>query len=153
MCMKIMAILPHPLIMQRQATEATMASSSAPSTERARASAPADSGGVKSSTLPEGFFSDKVADAKARGEKIPDEKDKSVLPKCCISSRFSFSSYLDYLLLCHNKYNNNVYYREDEFQQFQRMMEEQIKDIASKEAEEAEEEADYREEREAYEQL
>ena len=43
--------------------------------------------------------------------------------------------------------------REDEFQQFQRMMEEQIKEIAGKEAEEAEEEADYREEREAYEQL
>ena len=32
-------------------------------------------GGAKSA-LPEGFFSDKVADAKARGEKIPDEKAK-----------------------------------------------------------------------------
>ncbi|GAX83560.1 hypothetical protein CEUSTIGMA_g10985.t1 [Chlamydomonas eustigma] len=68
-------------------------------------------------SLPQGFFADKAADAKARGEKLPDNKDK-----------------------------------EEDFKQFQRMIEDDIKDIASKEAEEAEEDAEYKEDREAYEQ-
>lgn len=42
--------------------------------------------------------------------------------------------------------------REEEFKQFQKLMDEQIKEIASKEAEEAEEDAETREEREAFEQ-
>lgn len=43
--------------------------------------------------------------------------------------------------------------REEDFKQFQKLMDEQIRDIATKEAEEAEEDAEYREEREEYEQM
>ncbi len=42
--------------------------------------------------------------------------------------------------------------REDDFKQFQRMMDDQLREMASKEAEEAEEDAEYRAEREAFEQ-
>ncbi|KAF5840475.1 hypothetical protein DUNSADRAFT_16566 [Dunaliella salina] len=90
---------------------------SAPSSKPAPAPAALSSKSPADPSLPEGFFADKAADAKARGVKLPDAKDK-----------------------------------EDEFQAFQRMMEEELKAVAAKEAEEVEEEAGDKEDREMFEQ-
>lgn len=66
--------------------------------------------------LPARFFEDKAADAKARGIKLPDAKDK-----------------------------------EEEYREFQRMMDTQLREAAAKEAEEADAEAKEKEERDAFE--
>ncbi len=64
-------LLSHATFSQQRAT--TTSAASAPP---GMASSAAAGGGAKATALPQGFFSDKVADAKARGQKIPDEKEK-----------------------------------------------------------------------------
>uniref|UniRef100_A0A7S0WYL4 ZNF380 coiled-coil domain-containing protein n=1 Tax=Chlamydomonas leiostraca TaxID=1034604 RepID=A0A7S0WYL4_9CHLO len=75
----------------------------------------AGTGAPTNTSLPEGFFTNKEADAKARGVKLPDAKDK-----------------------------------EAEFQEFQRMLEEQVKAAEVAEAQEAETEAADKEQREDF---
>ncbi|KAJ9506356.1 hypothetical protein QJQ45_019489 [Haematococcus lacustris] len=72
-------------------------------------------GPTAAASLPQGFFSDKEADAKARGVKLPDAKQK-----------------------------------EHEFQEFQQMLEAELKTAAALEADAAEEEAEDRREREDF---
>jgi len=63
-------------MLYKQSVARPVASTSAGASSRTR---DADMGASTKASLPEGFFSDKSADAKARGEKLPDEKQKQVL--------------------------------------------------------------------------
>jgi hypothetical protein len=73
--------------LQRQAVTASAPSNKPDPVAAARGGSTSSSNSVpvgKDTALPEGFFADKAADAKARGVRLPDAKDKEDEFQVCV---------------------------------------------------------------------